>query len=132
MTIYDGSNRDQCEVSRPLTNTPLQALVMMNDPTMLEASRVLAGKLLKQSQDTEKNIQQAFRMIVCRYPNAQEISILKNYHDHSLKSFTDSDAQKLIQVGEYPMTPGLDAKSWAALMQVISTIYNMEETISKT
>ena len=132
VTIYDGSNRDQCEVSRPITNTPLQALVMMNDPTVLEASRVMAGNLLKESQDLDATIQKAFRMIVCRYPSPKEMEILKRYYERKSQSLQDSDAQQLIQQGEYPLAKGLEFKTWAALMQVITTIYNMEETLSKT
>jgi hypothetical protein len=132
VTIYDGSNRDQCEVSRPITNTPLQALVMMNDPTVLEASRVLAGNLLKESKDLDFMIQKAFRMIVCRHPSSKEMEILKNYYGKSIQSLADADAQKLLRQGEYPQAKGLEMKPWAALMQVIATIYNMEETLSKT
>src|SRR5690606_11671898 len=61
MIMFDASNRDQCEVTRSLTNTPLQALIMMNDPGILEASRVLAQNLLSQSTVVEKNISTAFR-----------------------------------------------------------------------
>jgi hypothetical protein len=132
VTIYDGSNRDQCEVGRPITNTPLQALVMMNDPTVLEASRVLAGNLLKESKDLDFMIQKAFRMIVCRHPSSKEMEILKNYYGKSIQSLADADAEKLIRQGEYPQAKGLEVKPWAALMQVIATIYNMEETLSKT
>ncbi|MBC6367010.1 PSD1 and planctomycete cytochrome C domain-containing protein [Algoriphagus sp. AK58] len=132
VTIYDGSNRDQCEVSRPITNTPLQALVMMNDPTVGEASRVLAGRLLKESADPIKNIEKAFRLIVCRYPTEKEMAILERYHAQRTQSLTEESSQQLLKVGEYPAAEGLDVKSWAALMQVISIIFNMEETISKT
>ncbi len=65
MGIFDASNRDQCEVRRLKTNTPLQALVMMNDPTVLEASRVLAQRLVKQDQDP---VTTAFRLIVAATP----------------------------------------------------------------
>lgn len=132
VTIYDGSNRDQCEVSRPITNTPLQALVMMNDPTVGEASRVLAGRLLKESADPIKNIEKAFRLIVCRHPTEKEMAILERYHSQRTQSLTEESSQQLLKVGEYPAAEGLDVKSWAALMQVISIIFNMEETISKT
>ncbi|RZM02866.1 MAG: DUF1553 domain-containing protein, partial [Pedobacter sp.] len=66
MGIFDASNRDQCEVKRLNTNTPLQALVMMNDPTVLEASRVLAGRLLQENIPSEARIKKAFRLIVSR------------------------------------------------------------------
>ncbi|REG88234.1 PSD1 and planctomycete cytochrome C domain-containing protein [Algoriphagus antarcticus] len=132
MTIFDGSNRDQCEVQRPITNTPLQALVMLNDPTVLEASRVLAGKLLQESSNSETNIRKAFRLIVCRKPTEQEVAILKNYYDGRLQLLKETDAIELLAVGEYPAPEGLDAIQVASLMQVITTLYNLEETISKT
>jgi mono/diheme cytochrome c family protein len=132
MTIFDGSNRDQCEVQRPITNTPLQALVMLNDPTMLEASRVLAGKLLQESDDSEANIRKAFRTIVCRNPSDEEVKILKKYYEGRLQLLDVGTANDLLAVGEYPSPPGLDTVQFASLMQVIASIYNLEETISKT
>lgn len=132
MMIFDGSNRDQCEVQRSTTNTPLQALVMLNDPTVLEASRVLAGRLLEESDDPEFNINKAFRMIVCRTPSDQEITILKRYYEGRTQLLEKTEAEELLAVGEYPDPPGLDTISLASLMQVIVSIYNLEETISKT
>ncbi|MDN3690035.1 PSD1 and planctomycete cytochrome C domain-containing protein [Cyclobacterium jeungdonense] len=132
MTLFDASNRDQCEVERLITNTPLQALVMLNDPTMLEASRVLAGKLLKEKMTAEQRIQKAFRMIVCRFPEQREVDVLIKYHSGQLKTMANENAKALLNVGEYPLEDDLDPVEWASLMQVISTIYNLEETISKT
>ncbi|WP_162339700.1 PSD1 and planctomycete cytochrome C domain-containing protein [Cyclobacterium salsum] len=132
MTLFDASNRDQCEVERLITNTPLQALVMLNDPTMLEASRVLAGKLLKEKTTAEQNIKKAFRMIVCRFPEQREMEVLIKYHRGQLKTMVNENAKALLNVGEYPFEEDLDPVEWASLMQVISTIYNLEETISKT
>src|SRR3569833_412681 len=63
MAIFDASNRDQCEVKRLRTNTPLQALLMENDATVLEAARVLAAKLLKDNSQTSAKITKAFRLI---------------------------------------------------------------------
>lgn len=132
MTIFDGSNRDQCEVQRLITNTPLQALVMLNDPTMLEASRVLAGKLLQESGDSEAHIQKAFRMILCRQPSEKEVAILKKYHAGRLEVLNEETALELLAVGEYPSPTGLNSVELAAMMQIIVSIYNLEETISKT
>lgn len=132
MTVFDGSNRDQCEVERLITNTPIQALVMLNDPTVLEASRVLAGKLLKENTDAESNIKSAFRTIVCRQPTENEISILTNYHAGRIAVLDESTASELLEVGEYPLVQGVDTVKLASLMQVIAAIYNLEETISKT
>ena len=66
--MFDASNRDQCEVKRLKTNTPLQALIMMNDPTVLEASRVLAEKISAEQISPTDQITKAFRLIVCRKP----------------------------------------------------------------
>src|SRR6185369_12695982 len=80
MAIFDASNRDICEVKRQRTNTPLQALVMMNDPTLLEASRVLAARLLAETGNPEDKIRKAFRLIVCRKPAAAELKLLTDYY----------------------------------------------------
>jgi hypothetical protein len=134
MIIFDASNRDQCEVKRSQTNTPLQALVMMNDPTVWEASRVLAQNLLKEKSDEKLKIEKAFRLIVCRKPTKQEIDILDDYYTNELQLFGNKslDAAKALEVGEYPLDKSEDKKTLAALMKTISTIYNLEETITKT
>ncbi|WP_439582932.1 PSD1 and planctomycete cytochrome C domain-containing protein [Dyadobacter bucti] len=132
MGIFDASNRDLCEVKRLKTNTPLQALVMMNDPAVLEASRVLAAKLLQEKNDAKEKITKAFRLIVCRKPSEKELGILTAYYDKELKTITRKGADKMLSVGEYPLTKQIDKKSLAAMMRVISTIYNLEETITKS
>jgi len=134
MMLFDASNRDQCEVKRLKTNTPLQALIMMNDPTVLEASRVLAQKLVSEQSSTEEKIQKAFRLIICRKASEKELSILKNYYDEQLLLFQQKklDALKTLKVGEYPLNEKLDLNNSAAMMKVLNTIYNMEEAITKT
>ena len=132
MGIFDASNRDLCEVKRLKTNTPLQALVMMNDPAVLEASRVLSSKLLEEKSDSKDKIIKAFRLIVCRKPSAKELDVLTAYYDKQLKNMDEKTADKMIAVGEYPMTKKISNRTLAALMRVVSTIYNLEETITKS
>ncbi|PSL45324.1 cytochrome c [Chitinophaga niastensis] len=134
MMIFDASNRDQCEVKRSTTNTPLQALIMLNDPTVLEASRVLAAQLLQKDNNIPHNIQQAFRLIVCRTPQQQEVAVLQKYYEQQQQLYKQhpASAAKLLQQGEYPMAANMEPSAWAAMMQVITTIYNLEETLSKT
>jgi hypothetical protein len=134
MAIFDASNRDQCEVKRLKTNTPLQALIMMNDPTVLEASRVLAQKLVSEQSSAEEKISKAFRLIVCRKALDKELSILKKYYDEQLLLYQQKKLNALttLKVGEYPLNEKLDLNISAALMKVVNTIYNMEETITKT
>jgi hypothetical protein len=131
LMIFDGSNRDQCEVKRSSTNTPLQALVMLNDPQVLEASRVLAAKLLQEKSDP---VEKAFRMIVCRKPNEKELTLLREYYKDQQQHYQGkpTEAAKILSVGEYPLPDKANKPALAALMQVVTTIYNLEETLSKS
>lgn len=130
--IFDSSNRDRCEITRGRTNTPLQALVMMNDPMVLEASRVLAAALLDKFDD-EKAIDQAFIRIVSRQMSSKEKDLLEGYYKNQLNRFTKDQSQirPTLTVGEYPIEKSAINPKTAALMQVIVSIYNLEETITK-
>ena len=133
MLVFDASNRDQCEVTRLRTNTPLQALVLLNDPVILEASRVFAEKLMVQKLSDEEKISNAFRAITCRKPKDEELSILLKYFLEEKNKFESSPekAKEFIQAGEFPFADIKDKVPVAALMQVVRTIYNMEESITK-
>lgn len=134
MAIFDASNRDQCEVRRSVTSTPLQALMMMNDPTVLEASRVLAQNLILEKSSFDDKITKAFHRIICRMPDNKETAILKSYFAEQLQQFRQKklDADTTIKAGEYPSNDKADVNETAALMKVIITIYNLEEAITKT
>lgn len=131
--IFDSSNRDRCEISRNRTNTPLQALVMMNDPMVLEAARVLATKISEKYQE-EDAIQEAFKRIVCREMKSEEKDLLSDYYQEQLAEFkaNPENARKALDVGEFPMNEKAITPENAALMQVIMTLYNLEETITKS
>ncbi|MFY0652851.1 MAG: PSD1 domain-containing protein [Cyclobacteriaceae bacterium] len=134
MLTFDASTRDQCEVRRLTTSTPLQALVMMNDPTVLEAARVLSEKLSKESLADEERIDKAFRLIVCREARDEEKTLLKNYLAEQREAFSSNPdrAKEFVTIGEYPAMEDRNDTEVAALMQVIHTIYNMEEAIVKS
>lgn len=132
LIIFDGSNRDQCEVKRSRTNTPLQALVMMNDPAVLEASLALADKLVEKN-NSNAAINEGFERIICRKPSEKELTILSNYYGEQLAHFEKDKtaAAKFTKVGQYrPVATSVE--KLAALMQVMQVIYNMEEAITKT
>lgn len=143
MLIFDASNRDQCEVQRLRTNTPLQALAMLNDPVILESSRVLAGKLLSSQQpglDRDQELQDppalighAFRRVLCRLPGKKEQDILLDYYEKELERYRHDPeaAAEFIRVGEYPQHKQVNPVHQAALMSVIHTLYNLEETVTK-
>jgi hypothetical protein len=134
MIIFDASNRDQCEANRSHTNTPLQALVMMNDPIVLEASLAMADHLLtKNNRSVQEAITTGFRRIICRKPADKEMKILVNYYQEKQGWFKNhrEAADKVIRVGEYH--PAYKSNvDLAAMMQVMQVIYNMEEAITKT
>jgi hypothetical protein len=135
MLVFDASNRDQCEVGRLRTSTPLQSLVMLNDPQVLEASRVLAERLEGEvgREKLEDKIERAFRLIVCREPSSKELRVLLDYYEEvygKLKTDPKKTAA-MLNVGEYPRRKTADAVSTAALMQLIHTMYNLDESQNK-
>ncbi|WP_209328820.1 PSD1 and planctomycete cytochrome C domain-containing protein [Lunatimonas salinarum] len=134
MILFDASNRDVCEVERTRTNTPLQALLMLNDPTVLEASRVLAATLLREGMETERALREAYARIVGRFPDDRELGILVDFHRELLHAYEEDNtmASKMLEVGDSPVPTDLPVQDMAALMQVIHTLYNMEETITKS
>jgi hypothetical protein len=127
MAIFDASNRDQCEVKRVRTNTPLQALVMLNDPQVLEASRVFAARLLQTQSDEEVKLNEAFRKIVCRMPTEAELSKLKGFLTEQRTHFKSmpANAEKLLKVGEYPRPEKISSIEMSAWMQLVHLIYNL-------
>lgn len=133
MLIFDASNRDQCEVQRGRTNTPLQALVMMNDPHVLESSRVLASQFSREKGSIDEKLSRAFRRIVCRTPNEKELAMLKKYYAAEQVSCTQNPkkVQKLMKIGEYKQDKATVTGSTAAMMLTIQLIYNMEEAIMR-
>ncbi|MDQ6477139.1 PSD1 and planctomycete cytochrome C domain-containing protein [Dyadobacter sp. LHD-138] len=134
MIIFDASNRDHCEIKRSKTNTPLQALVMLNDPTVLEASRVLAERISLKSTNTESKIKESFQRIVCRAPTEKELKLLTDYYNSEISMFAKDkkQASKVLSIGEYPREAKVNEVQAAALMRLINTLYNMEETITKS
>lgn len=135
MLIFDSPMKEFCEVRRVRTSTPLQALNMLNDPQLLEAARVLGSKLVEDaSLPLEKKIALAFRKITSRQPEDREVKILvQGYQDERERyNANHAEAKKFLMVGAYPQNPDLDVVECAAMMHVVSIIYNLDETISKS
>ncbi len=135
MMVFDASNRDQCEAKRASTNTPLQALTMLNDPTVLEASRVLAENISLTNKSLEDKLDQAFETIVIRKPSRFERNKLINYCEKQIAFYTTNRnvLKNTLEVGEYkhPSKKYNEAEA-AALMKTILILYNLEETITKS
>lgn len=135
MLIFDAPMKEFCEVRRVRTSTPLQALNLLNDPQLLEAARVLGSKLVEdKALPLEKKIELAFRKIISRQPQAHEIDILlKGYQEEYARfSANREEVKKFLRVGAYPQNEKLDPLECAAMMHVVSIIYNLDEAISKS
>ena len=135
MLIFDSPMKEFCEVKRVRTSTPLQALNMLNDPQLLEASRVLATRLVEdQSLSIDDKIALAFRKITCRHAQDEEKEILKKGYEEEFTRYKASpeEAKKFLHVGAYPQNDKLDPLECAAMMHVVSMIYNLDEAISKS
>ena len=134
MIAFDAPNRSVCTVKREKTNTPLQALVLLNDAEFLESARVLAQRLQKEIDDNlEERLRQGFRLLCGRQPNGNETELLTCLYELALKKYTnDPDAtESFLGVGEYPLDSTLNKTQTAALTQVMSTIMNFDEAYMK-
>ena len=134
LVTFDAPDRETCTVRRSRTNTPLQALVLLNDPTYVEASRKLAERIMLEGGDSvETRINFAFRVVLTRQPRPQEISVLKNIHTQQLEKFRQNEtaAQKLLKVGESPRNEQLDVVELATWATISGILLNLDETVTK-
>lgn len=134
MTTFDAPNRDICIIQRENTNTPLQALVLLNDPQFVEAARVLAERIQIEGGDNlDEQLNHAFRLATGRHAKAKEIELLRELYQEQLASFEQAPGrmEELLSVGEYPQNPLLDTERTAALTLVASTVLNCDEAYMK-
>jgi len=134
LITFDAPSREKCTARRTVTNTPLQALVLLNDPTFVEAARALAQQaILKAGPDPVQRIDFAFRLATCREPSPREVRVLRALATQELMAYRRDPeaARKLLQVGESTFDPKLSTSELAAWTTVASTIFNLDETISK-
>lgn len=134
MLVFDAPTRETCTVQRSRTNTPLQALALMNDPTFVEAARKLAERMMTAPDSkASQRITLAFRAATARYPTNDEISVLRNVfrqqHADYLKH--PDAAGKLLSVGESKQNESLDPVHLAAWTTVASIILSLDETITR-
>ena len=134
LSAFDAPDREVCAVKRTRTNTPLQALVMWNDPTYMEAARKMAERvMLADHPSVENRIIAAFEIATSRKPTEQEAAVLKKVFEAQLDGYRNNPAavQKLLSIGEAPHNAELDQPRLAAWTMVCSTILNLDETITR-
>jgi hypothetical protein len=133
LVTFDAPDRETCTVRRSRTNTPLQALVLMNDPTYVEASRKLAERMMKQADTADERITLAFRLATARRPAAKEAEVLRRVFNRQMDVYRKDmkAALKLLGVGEAPRDERLPPAELAAWTVVASVILNLDETVTK-
>jgi Protein of unknown function (DUF1553) len=143
MVNFDASDRAFCSVRRQKTASPLQSLVLMNDPQFVEASRILSEKMMKEapasSQNTDKNqvvlerLQYGFQALTSRKARPAELTVLKDLFEKEYTYFKQNPekAEKLLSVGEFPRDKTLEAAEVAAYTMVASTVMNFDEFVMK-
>ncbi len=131
--MFDTSSRQICTVRQSRTNTPLHALILMNDVTFVESARVWAERLMKAEKTPEARLTLAFRQATARQPNAAERKVLLAGFQRVLKHYESgkADAEKLVSAGEYPRDKMLDVAEHAAYTAMLSMILNIDEVITK-
>jgi hypothetical protein len=133
MEILNAPNRETCCVRRERTNTPLQALVTLNDVQFVEAARVLAEKALQHNPADEARFDFIARRILCRPLDSRELSVLQdNLRDlrHHYAQQPE-EAKKLITFGERQPDPKLDPVELAAWTLIASELFNLDEVLNK-
>ncbi len=135
MSAFDAPNREMCIVQRGVTNTPLQALVTLNDPQFAEAARVFAAKLLRETiaDDETARLRTAFARVTGREPSDSELGVLDSFLRDESRRYRDDPAaaRQLVAVGEFPLADDLDPAEQAVWTQVAALLFNLSETLSR-
>lgn len=129
MLIFDVGNRDVCTVRRQSTDTPLQALVLLNATQYQEASRKLAEQIMRENQDLDRQIEQLFQRVFGRAPLATELNHVRSYYKTEKKVFTENKekATAYLSLGEAPHDPQLDPAALSALSLCANALLNTYE-----
>ncbi|MCW5557517.1 MAG: DUF1553 domain-containing protein [Verrucomicrobiae bacterium] len=134
LATFDAPNREVCTFARQRTQTPLQSLVLMNDPGFVEAARGLAQRVLREEPtDLDRRILRAFRHALGRPPAARELEVLHGTYRRQLDRFQkDPDAaDALLKVGESSVSEAMPKAELAAMTTVANVLLNLNETITK-
>ena len=131
--MFDASNRQTCRVRQSTTSTPLHALTTLNDPTWVEAARVLAEKSMQHSSSVTDQITFAFRNVLGRLPRERDLVSLQNALQKQLAFYTSepASAQAFVEVGTAVRDKSLDLANHAALSAVCLAILNLDETMTR-
>jgi hypothetical protein len=133
LATFDAAGREACSVRETRTNTPLQALNLLNDVTYVEASRVLAGRVLRSVRGDKERLTLLFRLVLARRPTARELAVLEaglTRHRRHYKKDPQA-AVRLLASGEAPVDRSLDRVEQAAYTALATVVLNLDEAITK-
>ncbi len=134
MALFDAPSREECTVARPQSNTPLQALLLLNDPTFVEAARALALRILEQGGDDDRaKLRYAYRRSLARDATDGELEVLEQllakHRDHYRNH--ESEAAALESNGLWQTPEGVDLVELASWTNVARAVLNLHETITR-
>jgi hypothetical protein len=134
LAAFDAPSREECTVQRPQSNTPQQALVLLNDPTYVEAARALAGRILTAGgKTTPERLEFAFRAVLARPPRPDEVKVLTALLEKHQQEFAadKAAAEKLVKVGDLVSPASLDPVELAGWTSACRVLLNLHETITR-
>lgn len=133
MNTFDAPSRESCSVYRERTNTPLQALLLMNDPQYVEAARFFAQATVDASDDFDERIKYMYQVALGREPTDVELSVVTSQYESDYAVFKSNvrQAVNLLRIGELPANRRYDAAELASWTLVASLIMNTDEFVSK-
>ena len=133
MVTLDAPLRDTCVVRRSSTDTPLQALAILNEPAFLESSRTMAVRVLKAPGTDDQRLRSLFDLTLARAPRAEEIALLRRaLVRYRARYGADADAaRRLLNVGDAPQDEAIPAPERAAWMIVCSSLMNTDEFVTQ-
>lgn len=133
MMTFNAAEREVCIVRKPTTNSPLQALTLMNNVTFVEAARMMAERIIHEGGDTDAaRVAYGFRLLLARQPSTEELQVLLDALAEFRRRFDEqeNDALGLLTVGEYPRTKAIPAAELAAMTMLASSILNLDEAVT--
>ena len=133
LVAFDAPAREECTAARESSNTPLQALNQLNDPTFVEAARVLATELVQKEKSIKPRLDTAFQRLLNRPATGEESKLLTDLYQKQLARYkaTPDDAKKLLSIGLTPMPDKVDLVDLAATTTVTRALLNLQETITR-
>src|SRR5262249_5151271 len=134
LTAFDAPSREECAADRPRSNIPQQALVLLNDPTYVEAARVFAARVIREGGDrTPARVAWAWYRALQRPPRSDEAATIANVVEKHLREYREDRpaADALLKVGFAPVPGDIDAAELAAWTNAARVILNLHETITR-